>query len=221
MTSLFNQLKASCESDWQAYTQHAFIEQLALGTLPQACFKHYLLQDYIFLLHFARAFGLAVFKSNREEDIRFALSACEAIVNTELKLHISYCEEWGISQADLADLPESTSNMAYTRYVLERGLAGDLLDLYVALAPCVIGYAKTAEWAQHLRKSNDGATDVYKSWIDMYISDDYKGFAKAFEDRINTAGEGISSGQREELAEVFSSATRLEVDFWQMGLDLS
>ncbi len=221
MSKLFDQLKAGCQSDWQNYTQHAFVEQLAVGALSQACFRHYLLQDYLFLLHFARAFGLAVFKSNQEEDIRFALGACESIVNTELKLHISYCQEWGISQDDLVNLPESTSNMAYTRYVLERGLAGDLLELYVALAPCVVGYAETAAWAQQLRDSSDHATDTYKSWIDMYISEDYKGFATAFKDQINSMGDGLSERRRAELVSVFSAATRLEIDFWQMGLDLS
>lgn len=221
MTKLFDHFKSNCASDWQAYTEHEFVEQLALGTLPHECFRHYLLQDYLFLLHFARAFGLAVFKSQGEEDIRFALGVCEAIVNTELKLHISYCEEWGISQAELVDLPESTSNMAYTRYVLERGLAGDLLDLYVALSPCAIGYAETAAWAQQLRDSRSDATDTYKSWIDMYISDDYKELAEAFKDRINKLGDGISDRRQSELVDVFSSATRLEIDFWQMGLDLS
>ena len=50
MADLFNELKSRCASDWQAYTQHAFIEQLANGSLPEASFKHYLLQDYLFLL---------------------------------------------------------------------------------------------------------------------------------------------------------------------------
>ena len=221
MADLFDELKSRCASDWQAYTQHAFIEQLANGSLPEASFKHYLLQDYLFLLQFARAFGLAVFKSQKEDDIRFALTACEAIVNTELKLHISYCEAWGISASDLRDLPESTANMAYTRYVLERGLAGDLLDLYVALAPCVVGYAETASWAEQLRAANSSATDSYKSWIDMYVSDDYRGFANEFKSKINQSGENIPPARIAELAVVFSAATRLEVDFWQMGLDLS
>ena len=34
--------------------------------------------------------------------------------------------------------------LAYTRYVLDAGMRGDLLALKVALAPCVIGYAEIA-----------------------------------------------------------------------------
>ncbi len=43
-------------------------------------------------------------------------------------------------------LPEAAETMAYTRYVLESGLSGDLLDLHVALALCIIGYAEIGSY---------------------------------------------------------------------------
>ncbi len=36
-----------------------------------------------------------------------------------------------------------------TRFVLDRGMAGDLLDLHVALAPCVLGYAEIGTALEH------------------------------------------------------------------------
>ena len=39
--------------DWRRYTQHDFVRQLARGTLPEASFRRYLGQDYLFLVHFA------------------------------------------------------------------------------------------------------------------------------------------------------------------------
>ena len=38
---LFDQLKASCKDDWEAYTEHEFVRQLATGTLPKKSFQHY------------------------------------------------------------------------------------------------------------------------------------------------------------------------------------
>ena len=40
---------------------------------------------------------------------------------------------------------EALETMAYTRFVLQRGLAGDLLYLQVALAPCLVGYGESGE----------------------------------------------------------------------------
>lgn len=64
-----------------------------------------------------------------------------------------YCESWGISQQELDSTPEATATLAYTRFVLDRGLAGDILDLRVALAPCVCGYGEIG-----LRLSQDPHT---------------------------------------------------------------
>ncbi len=36
---------------------------------------------------------------------------------------------------------EDFGTVAYTRYVLDAGMTGELVDLYAALAPCAIGYA--------------------------------------------------------------------------------
>ena len=96
----------------------------------------------MFLVHFARAYALAVYKSTNLEDMRAAKRTLSALLDDELALHVRTCAEWGISEAELAALPEATANMAYTRYVLEVGHAGDLLSLQVALAPCVVGYGK-------------------------------------------------------------------------------
>jgi thiaminase len=46
--------------------------------------------------------------------------------------------------SDLEQTPPAVEMLAYTRYVLDAGMRGDLLALKVALAPCVIGYAEIA-----------------------------------------------------------------------------
>src|SRR3546814_5577498 len=55
---------------------------------------------------------------------------------------VRVCGRWGLSPQDLHAVPEHQATVAYTRFVLDCGAAGDLLDLHVALAPCVIGYAE-------------------------------------------------------------------------------
>lgn len=70
----------------------------------------------------------------------------KAIVDVELGLHVGFCQEWGISEQELAELPEARATLAYTRYVLDTGNRGDLLDLHVALAPCLVGYGEIANW---------------------------------------------------------------------------
>lgn len=222
--SLFARLKAGCVDDWQAYTRHVFVRQLGDGSLPQACFRHYLVQDYIFLKHFARAYALAVYKSEAIEDMRQAAATLDALLNAEMSLHVRLCDGWGLAEADMLATPEHPANMAYTRFVLERGLAGDLLDLLVALAPCVAGYGEIGLWLK-----GDPATRLdgnpYRDWIETYAGDDYLEVARAAVaqlDRVaarRVGADPAKSGRWPTLLETFNAATRLEIGFWDMGLE--
>lgn len=218
MAELFDTLKANAQPFWKQYIEHDFVRQIGDGSLPAEQFEHYLKQDYVFLIHFSRAFGLAAFKSRTVQEIRQAAASLNGLVNLELDLHTQYCESWGIDAATLEATVESTPNMAYTRFVLERGLAGDMMDLNVALTPCVVGYAEVAQWLQQqdfLVTENN----PYGKWIAMYASDEYQSIAQAHRQAINNLG--VVDEQRiAELSNTFTSATRLEIDFWQMGLDL-
>ena len=134
---LFDRLKASAPQAWHSYVDHAFVRQMGDGTLSEAAFRAYLVQDYLFLIQFARAYGLAAYKSRSFEDICAAQDGLAAILK-ETELHVRLCARWGLSRADIAAAHEHQATVAYTRFVLDCGAAGDLLDLHVALAPCVV-----------------------------------------------------------------------------------
>lgn len=215
----FSDLKAACETDWRAYIQHDFVAQLADATLPRDSFQHYLKQDYLFLIHFARAFALAAYKSRTLADLRQAHEGLKAIVDLELGLHVDYCREWSITEAELEALPEARATMAYTRYVLDTGHRGDLLDLHVALAPCVIGYGEVANWINQRSSTVRGADNPYDAWIAMYESAEFQDAMQAEQQWIDARLGDVTPARFEELVTVFRDATRLEIDFWAMGLE--
>ena len=218
LDSLFDRLTAAAGPAWHAYTRHDFVLHLADGTLPEAAFRDYLIQDYLFLLHFARAWGLAIYKSDTLAEMRRAQGLLAATLDVEIGLHIEYCRSWGIDPAQMEATPEAMATIAYTRFVLDRGLAGDRLDLEVALAPCIVGYAEiAAERMADPATRRDG--NPYREWLAMYAGAEYRSLAQdaaaALDDAFaQRAGEGRFPG----LAASFAMATRLEADFWQMGL---
>lgn len=214
----FERLKQSCQGDWTAYCQHDFVRQLGAGTLPAAAFRHYLKQDYKFLVHFARAWGLAVYKARDIDELRNALASLKIIVDVEMGLHVKYCESWGISEADLLTLAEDRPTMAYTRYVLDAGNRGDLLDLHVALAPCLVGYAEIASWLV-AQDFGDQSSNPYRPWVEMYASGEFQDGMRQEVAWLNDQLSQVSPARFRQLAETFRDATRLEIDFWQMGLD--
>ena len=150
---------------------------MGAGTLPQAAFRTYLVQDYLFLIQFARAYALAIYKSRTLADMRAAQAGLAAILD-EMDLHVRLCGRWGLSPDEIEAAPEHQATVAYTRFVLDCGAAGDLLDLHVALAPCVIGYAEIGR-----NLAPDGVDALgdhpYREWIGEYAGEAYQGVAAA------------------------------------------
>jgi len=216
--SLFARLRHACWTEWDAYVNHPFVWSMADGTLRQECFRHYMGQDYLFLIQFARAYALGVYKSETLDDMRRMSEGMGSILG-EMGLHVKYCQGWGISPEELEHLPEAKATVAYTRYVLERGMAGDLLDLNVALAPCMIGYAEIGT-----RLLGDGVDDdhPYHAWIREYGGPAYRQVARdAVETLDRLMVERGGPGRLPGLIETFRTATVLEADFWQMGWSLA
>ncbi len=217
--TLFNRLRADAASDWSAYVDHPFVAPLADGSLPEAAFRHYLIQDYKFLIHFSRAYTLAAYKADTLDDIRAAADTLAALIGVEMELHVRYCAGWGLDPAAMEAAPEDNACMAYTRYVLETGLRGDALDLHVALIPCVAGYGEIgARLAADPSTKREG--NPYDAWIEMYSGEEYQAVAQAAVrqlDRLSDTRGGDARYRR--LGTIFSEACRLEAAFWQMGLD--
>ncbi len=215
---LFRRLRAAAAETWSGYTWHPFVRRLSDGSLPLPAFQTYLIQDYLFLIHFARAKALAVVKGESLAAMRDKAAAVLAILD-ETKLHLKYCAEWGLDESAVVATPESMETVSYTRWVMDRGLSGDILDLEVALVPCTVGYGEVA-----LRVLADPARQVqgnaYQSWIDTYGSDGYQAMARAAALRIDALG--VSHGGEARFAKLaadFAEAARLEQRFWQQGLD--
>ncbi|AGZ35860.1 thiaminase II [Pseudomonas sp. SWI6] len=214
---IFDRLKAAALPEWNSYVDHSFVRQMGDGTLSEGAFRTYLVQDYLFLIQFARAWALAAYKSRRPSDIRAAQAGLAAILD-ETDLHVRLCARWGLSQADIEAAPELQATVAYTRFVLDCGAAGDLLDLHVALAPCVIGYAEIG--SRLAGAIGDMASHPYREWIGEYAGEAYQGVAQGARRHLDELAARSMTEQRfTELAAIFAQASRLEADFWQMGLD--
>ena len=214
---LFGRLRRDAGEDWTRYVDHLFVRALGDGTLPKPAFQHYLKQDYLFLIQFARAYALAGYKSATLAELRAAAASVSAIVDVEMPLHVGYCAEWGLTETDMQAEPEALETIAYTRFVLERGLAGDRLDLEAALIPCIVGYG---EIAARLRADPATRTEgnPYAAWIDVYTSPDYVAVAARAIEAMDRMGQARGADARyADLLATFRAASRLEAAFWDMG----
>ena len=210
----------ACRQDWAAYTEHTFVQQLAKGTLAQPRYLHYLKQDFLFLKQYARAYALAIYKAHTLAGMRKALPSVIALLDSEISHHVNYCGKWGLTEADLEAEDEDFGTVAYTRYVLDAGMKGDIVDLYAALAPCSMGYA---EIGRNLCTDENTLWqgNPFEGWITLYGGDEFqRSVAQGIEHLdVLLADIDLHSQRARDLITVFRTATRMEIAFWQQGLD--
>ena len=129
-----------------------------------------------------------------------------------------------MSETDLLRTPEADANRLYTRFVMDAGLSGDLLDLLVALSPCSLGYAEIGR-----RLADDPATRLegnpYRDWIELYSGSEFQEGAELCRQQLErvakargVSGDLTSNPRWPQLQQLFETACRLEIGFWDMGL---
>ena len=219
---IFSILKENNLSYWNSYTKHDFVSKLSNSTLNKKIFLNYLIQDYLFLIQFSKAWSLAIVKSDTLDEMKVAANTVNGLINFEMDLHIDLCGSYGISKIDLENANEENENIAYTRYVLEAGYSGDLLDLLAALIPCVLGYGEIG-----LNNAKVIPEDyMYHKWLKTYSSKEYQ---KICDEVANMFDNAIllrldknykDSYKWNNIKKIFSKAVLLEVDFWNMAMRL-
>ena len=216
--TLFARLRDACAADWESYVRHPFVQALADGSLPPEAFRRFLVQDALYLVQYARALALAVVKAEGLDAMRAASGALHALLHGEMALHLRFCSEWGLDEDTLLSEEPTLETLAYGGFVMERAQSGDALDLQVALAACLVGYAEVGR-----RIADDPlacrSDHPYRSWIDGYGGEEYRRLATNGVILLDSLSARRGGDSRFDiLARDFHTAVRLERAFWDGAL---
>lgn len=200
---------------WQSYYNHPFVQGIGDGTLEVDKFKYYMIQDYIYLLDYAKVYALGIVKADSEEVMQGFSSMVNNILNGEMSIHRSYMKRLGITQEEIRSTKTSLDNISYTNYMLAVSQIGGLAEVSVSLLACMWSYL---EIGRNLSK-NPGATkhEFYGEWIRGYISKEYEECTKWLVDLVDELGENISDKEKEKLIEIFINTSKYEYMFWEMS----
>ena len=214
-SSLFTRLRADSQALWPAFTTHRFLQALADGSLPAAEFRAWLIQDYFYLIDYARALALRAYKCENLADLQHASNALSGLLSTELPLHLADMRTWGIDDSTLANIPSSTATLAYAGFILDRAQIGDALDIVVTMSVCLVGYAEIGLALQDKAKNTN---TPYLHWIDTYCSPAYLALVAQDLQHLETLWHTLGSETRyPRLLKHFQQAVRLETEFWNAG----
>ncbi len=179
---------------------HPFVQGIGDGSLPRQLFAGYIAQDAFFLESFARAYALALARS---QDTAILLTLADLLtgVRQELGLHTSYAASWGIDMAGVEPLPATS---AYTEFLLATACTQELGVIYAAMTPCMRLYA----W---LGASLDAdSAGPYAQWVQTYADPEFDATARLLERLLDEQANDVPA-----VRTAYRRAMQLELAFFE------
>jgi thiaminase/transcriptional activator TenA len=210
-------LRAAAADVWEAQHEHAFVRGIGDGTLPVERFAHYVRQDYLFLVEYARALALGAARARDLATMRRFADLAQATLGEEMELHRGFAREFAISEAELDAEPPAPTTQAYTDFLVRTAALGDLGELAAALLPCMWGYA---EVGQRLAATGASPDERYARWIATYASEEFDELAAWCRGLVDRLAAAADEEGRARMERAFLICSRYELQFWEMGWTL-
>ncbi|MSQ17742.1 MAG: thiaminase II [Dehalococcoidia bacterium] len=202
----------------QAILAHPFVTGVGDGALAVERFKHYVLQDYVYLIDYSRVLALAAARAPDLPTMGWFARLLDETLNTEMALHRSYCGQFGITVAELEATRAAPTTAGYTSFLLKVAYQGSFAELVAALLPCQWGYW---EIGQHLAGMGASqAQPLYAEWVRMYTSPEFATLAQEIRALADRLGERAGPDQRQAMTAAYLESFRWEYQFWEMAYNL-
>ncbi|MCH8802025.1 MAG: thiaminase II [Chloroflexi bacterium] len=211
-------IERQSQSIRQAILAHPFVAGVGDGTLPVEKFKHYVTQDYAYLIDYSRALALASARAPRLDDMSWFAGLLDETLNVEMALHRRYCQEFGINAQELEATVAAPSTVAYTSFLLKTAHQGSFGELVASLLPCQWGYWEIGDHL--LRRGLPQNAPLYAKWIEMYTSEEFAALAHHIREMAGRIGDEAGASELAAMSQAYLTSVRLERQFWDMAYNL-
>lgn len=205
---------------WDGYSRHPFVRGIAEGTLAPEKFRYYIIQDYIYLLDYAKVFAIGVGKAKSPEMMKLFSGYVQQITEGEMDIHRGYLGKLGITEKELSTAKASLDNLSYTSYMMRVAYEEGEAEILAAILACAYSYEVIAKRIVD-EFPHSVEHPVYGEWIKGYSCDEYSEENRNLLYFLENIVEGYSEKQLKHLQDIFTVCSRYEAAFWDMAWDMN
>ncbi len=218
MTDRFSsQLRDLADHIWRAQLEHPFVRGIADGSLDLDKFRHWVRQDYRFLIDYCRLLALAAARSPDHKTLARFADLLQSTTRTEMELHRAVAADFRISAEELEAEPAAPVTQAYTDFLIRTATTQDFAELAAALLPCMWGFS----WlGQKLAEGERPSDPRLAAWIDSYASPEFAALADWCRELVDRLAAEASEAGRHRMEAAFLASSRHELAFWEMCWNL-
>lgn len=212
-------LLASSVDLWQAYYDHPFVQGIQNGTLDHEKFRFYTIQDYLYLLDYAKVFAVGMSRADDPAVMHTFSQYISQIMDCEMNVHEGYMGTFGITKDELRAAQPSLANRSYTSYMLACAQAGGPAEALTAILACAVSYEHIAK--EMVRRQPDCISDpFYGAWVASYASEQYAEENRVLCGMVDRLTANYTETQCAKLIDIFRTCARYEKAFWDMSWNL-
>lgn len=201
------------ESIYKQIIDMPFIKELQAGTLPFEKFKYYILQDTLYLQHYARVLSMIAAKVGDVEDLLTFVNFAAETVYVENMMHSQYADKFQITE-----LPPIAPTCHHYTSFLKSTVAFESVEVAMAaVLPCFWIYKEVGDY---ILSQPQVENNPYQDWIDTYAAPEFAiSVEKAIAICDKVAAEA-SAATRNKMTEAYLYGAKLEFQFWDAGYTL-
>ena len=199
---------------WDECIQSPFIKELQNGSLPIEKFKEYMIQDSIYLKHYARMYGNAMYHSTKLRDIQLYYSVLNFVTDTESVVRLNYLKQFDLTDDDIEFIAPLPENQSYIDYMFEISKGGNICEILMSLLPCLLSYSYIFK---AIATDKETSKSRYWDFIQDYASEQYYECCNQWSVFTDEKCNSLLDAEKEKLNAIFEKASLLELDFWKMA----
>ena len=199
---------------WDQCTVTPFVREMQAGTLSFEKFRQYMIQDSIYLKHYARIFGKAIYHATTLKEIQAYYSILSFVTDTESAVRLNYLKQFEMTDDDIESIQPFPENQRYIDFMLHVAERGNGREILMAVLPCMLSYSYIF---RKIAADERMVSSRYCDFIEDYADDQYYESCMAWCNFADEKCNGRTKKERYELTQIFKEASLLELDFWKMA----
>lgn len=217
--SILDKFLAATAEIWAEYNKHPFVKGLEDGTLAKEKFRHYMIQDYLYLIDYGKVFAIGMAKAKSTESRQLFSAYIRSISECEMDTHRGYMGIMGISHDEIEKSKMALDNLSYTSYMLRVAYEEGEAEIVAAILSCAYSYEVIAK--KILENNPEAAKhSFYGAWVNSYAGEEYHEDNVVLIDWMEKLAKDYNEEQVQHLVDIFVACSRYELDFWEMAWSL-
>jgi len=207
-------LRERSEPDWTDATDHRFVRELEAGTLDDAVFRRYLVQDYAFVETLTGAFGHAVGDAPTMEAKARLSGFLGTLTDEEGDYFERSFDALDVPERDRTDPERAEVTEAFEDLLVRAAHEGGYEETLAVLVPAEWVYLT---WASSVSGSPD---EFYlREWVDLHDAPAFESFVGWLRGELDEHGPDLSGRRQRRVERLFRRTVSLEVAFFDMAYE--